>query len=198
MAMARPERPATPKGRARREQLLEAAMTAFAAQGFRGVAVDTIAAEVGISQAGLLHYFPSKAALLIETLEHFQQLSRARATLNPLGSGSFASHLVVVARQHEIDPRFIRLLLVLAAESTNVDHPAHEWFVRRYKDTRESFERQLAADQGAKLLRADVNVATLAPLAIAMMDGLEVQFLLSGGVSKIAQPLDAFLSTFYR
>jgi AcrR family transcriptional regulator len=56
------------KGRARREDILEAANHAFAARGYRGASLANIAESVGLSQPGLLHHLPSKEDLLWEVL----------------------------------------------------------------------------------------------------------------------------------
>src|ERR1700754_2023064 len=196
--MARTPGATTAKGRARREQVLDAAMRGFASQGYRGASIAAIAEEVGLSEPGLLHYFSSKAALLLATLEFFQRRARDEALRLSGGSGGFADVLLALAAHHEKEPGFIRLLLVLGAESTDPDHPAHDWFVERYETVRETFERQFAADQGAHLLRPEVDTAQLASLAVAAMDGLELQFLLSRGQLGIVTPLAAFLRPFYR
>src|SRR4051812_19305266 len=56
------------KGRERREAILHAANEVFAAQGFHKAALSTIAKQVGLSEPGLLHHFPSKEHLLLELL----------------------------------------------------------------------------------------------------------------------------------
>src|ERR1700749_2382109 len=57
------------RGRARRERVLAAAADAFAAEGFRGSSTANIGADVGISDAGVLHHFGTKQRLLFEVLE---------------------------------------------------------------------------------------------------------------------------------
>ncbi len=69
----------TARGRARRDQLLDVALEAFAAKGYRGTSVGAIAERVGMSEPGLLHHFPTKVALLQATLEHHQTRSRVQA-----------------------------------------------------------------------------------------------------------------------
>ena len=63
----------TPRGRARRQDLIEAALQAFAADGYRGASVAAIAKQCGLSEPGLLHHFPSKTALLMATLETYER-----------------------------------------------------------------------------------------------------------------------------
>ncbi len=55
--------PRTRIQRAKNEVILEAALTVFAREGFRGATLDRIAAEAGLSKPNLLYYFPSKDAI---------------------------------------------------------------------------------------------------------------------------------------
>ena len=57
------------RGEQRRREILRTAVEVFGEQGFRGSSLREIAARVGISEAGLLHHFGSKAALLTATIE---------------------------------------------------------------------------------------------------------------------------------
>lgn len=65
------------KGRARRREILLAALNAFAEQGFRATSMREIAEMVGLSQAGLLHHFSSKNELLEEVLRLRDEEQRA-------------------------------------------------------------------------------------------------------------------------
>ncbi len=163
----------TARGRARRDQLLDVALDAFAAKGYRGTSVGAIAERVGMSEPGLLHHFPTKVALLQATLEHHQTRSRAQA-YTPAGgrTPSFPERLERLATGHEADSGFVRLLLVIAAES-------------------------IAADQGSGMLALDIDVSALARLLVAALDGLEFQFLLSCGELDIVTPLRHALELFY-
>jgi len=65
---------ARPKGDAsftaeRKVLILQAAFEVFSNLGFRGGSLAKIAELVGISEAGILHHFKSKDALLIAVLE---------------------------------------------------------------------------------------------------------------------------------
>src|SRR3982751_4591907 len=56
------------KGVAKREEILERALDVIAREGYRGASVKELADAVGLSQAGLLHYFDSKEELFAEIL----------------------------------------------------------------------------------------------------------------------------------
>ncbi|MDU8910798.1 TetR family transcriptional regulator C-terminal domain-containing protein [Aestuariicoccus sp. MJ-SS9] len=60
--------PRTRIQRRKREAILEAGLTVFSQEGFRGATLDRIAAEAGLSKPNLLYYFPSKEAIHTELL----------------------------------------------------------------------------------------------------------------------------------
>ena len=47
----------------RERQILDAALTVFAAQGYSGTTMDAVAAEAGVTKPTLYSYFPSKESL---------------------------------------------------------------------------------------------------------------------------------------
>jgi AcrR family transcriptional regulator len=62
----------------RRETVLEAAMTDFAARGFDGTSTEDIARRAGISQPYLFRLFPTKKALFLALVQRcFQRVSDA-------------------------------------------------------------------------------------------------------------------------
>ena len=52
------------KSRARRQEIIDAAVEVFATVGYHKGSLRDVADRVGMSQAGLLHHFPSKEHLL--------------------------------------------------------------------------------------------------------------------------------------
>ena len=65
--MTRPSR--TDHGKRTRAAILATAAALFAENGYRGTPLATIAAAVDLTQQGVLHYFPSKEALLLALLD---------------------------------------------------------------------------------------------------------------------------------
>lgn len=185
--------PKTARGRARREQLLTVALAAFAAQGFRGASLADIADEVGLSDAGLLHHFPSKEHLLLEVLQAHENHQVEHADEIARRGGGLRDVLLDIARIHERDPAYIRLFTVVAAEAVDAEHPAHEWFVERYDRTRDNFRDRVTQAQQDGAIRADLDPDQIARLLIAVLDGLELQYLLTPTNAAISSPLATLL-----
>jgi len=166
------------KGRERRDAILAAANDVFAAQGFHGASLATIATRVGLSEPGLLHHFPSKEHLFLEllTLRHDHDTERvARALADHEG---FLDALHGLCRENQGTAGLVRLFTILVGESVDADHPAHDWMVERYRGLRERFVARIEAEQRAGRVASGVDARTLAPQLIAMFDGLQLQWLL--------------------
>lgn len=182
----------TTQGRARREQLLGAALTAFAARGYRGASLASIASDVRISQPGLLHHFPSKEHLLVRVLEYHEDRNTERIKA-AIANASLADGLLDLARHHEANPEFIRLFVVVAAESVDPEHPAHDWFVERYRRIRALLRAQIAEEQRLGRMTKAIDPDTITQLVMSLLDGLELQHLLDSDEVQIAAPLSALL-----
>jgi AcrR family transcriptional regulator len=181
------------KGRERREAILHAANEVFAAQGFHKAALSTIAMRVGLSEPGLLHHFPSKEHLLLEllALRHEHDAERvARALSNHEG---FLDALLGLCRENQDTAGLVRLFTILAAESVDDDHPAHDWMVERYRTLRERFATRIEREQRAGRIDATLDARRLAPQLIAMFDGLQVQWLLDPDEVDMAAVFEDFL-----
>ncbi|MDA0183327.1 TetR/AcrR family transcriptional regulator [Solirubrobacter phytolaccae] len=185
------------KGQARRAQVVDIALHRFAAHGYRGVSLATIAQEAGISEAGLIHHYPTKPALLLAVLDHYEAgsielMKAARET----SDGSFTGAWLALAASHEADPTYIRLFTVLAAESVAPEHPAHVWFVERYERVRGRITEAFAADQAAGRIRPELSPELCARQLVAMFDGIQLQYLLAGGALDLVTPLRELLDSF--
>ncbi|GAA4167113.1 TetR/AcrR family transcriptional regulator [Gryllotalpicola koreensis] len=169
-------------GRARREQILDAAMALFGEVGYRSASLREIAARSGISHPGLLHHFPTKEALLLATLERRDEIDASG--MNEDGDGDdgvgLLRRLVALVELNSRRRGVVELYAALSAEATSADHPAHEYFLERYRRTIAAVSRAfaLAREQGA--LRPGVDPALAGAQLVALMDGLQLQWLLDG------------------
>ena len=191
--MAGPKRGSTTEqGRTRREQILDVAMDAFARRGYRGASMAQIAESVGITQPGLLHHFPSKQQLLLGIFEHYESrnLAKFQAVME---DRSFGDGLREVARQHEEDPSFIRFFTTLTAEALDSEHPAHDWFIERYRGVRGHWSESIRREQAAGRLKEGLDPELLADVLIAVFDGLELQHLREPDAVRILPGVELFL-----
>jgi len=122
--------------RARREQLLETALTLVSEHGVAGASLRKLAAELGISQPSLYHYFPSKDALVSAVVEYCADKMLASALDLPPPQRKediprFAMRAVVDLWSTERHPRFVRFMFVVALESK-----ANRAFIQRVFEER--------------------------------------------------------------
>jgi AcrR family transcriptional regulator len=165
------------KSARQRERIIATALEYFGQQGYHGTSMREIARETGLSQAGLLHHFPSKADLLIAVLGSRDTLTGATAraaaerTADPLAS------LVAVVEENASQRELVRMFVVVSAEATDEHHPAHAYFQRRAHHVIELMRSclQQAVDQG--LTRGDLDIDLAARQCQALMYGLQVQWL---------------------
>lgn len=164
------------KSAARRAEILEAAQQVFGHSGWRSGSLREVAAAAGISQAGLLHHFPSKGALLIALLEWRDELAQKFLAGRP-GLETMAN-TVTVLDNNIVHRDAIEMFCVLSAEATDPEHPAHAFFVGRY--ARQSVQVTAAFEQMRESgqLRPGVDPAEVASLTISVMDGLHLRWLL--------------------
>lgn len=181
-----------------REAILDAALEVFAESGYRSGSIREVAQRVGMSEPGLLHHFPSKPELLAAVLDRRDQKSGdfvplADETL--LGLGTLRG-LVDLAAYSASTPGVVELSCVLSAEATAPDHPAHDYFVRRYEWTRTHISRAFEVIESQGRLMAGVSPGRATIATIAMMDGLQVQWLLNRDLMDMSAELRAFFQSF--
>ena len=166
----------------------------FGDAGFRGVSLADIAARVGISQPGLIHHFRSKEELLIAALERYDEGS-SRHMEEAFRDSSVVDAMLSLARHNMEYPQAVRLYTVESAESIEQDHPAHEFFLDRYVRVRGTVADRIRRDQAKGWLSAELDPVKVAAEMIAVMDGLQVQWLLDPSFD-MAAVLAGYLSRF--
>src|SRR5215469_9467560 len=97
-----------------RERIVAGARRHFFANGFRGVTMDDLAAELGMSKKTLYAHFPSKTALLEAViLVKFRDIEATLSRVTSECANDFAGalrELLAAIQQHtgEIQPSFLR------------------------------------------------------------------------------------------
>jgi AcrR family transcriptional regulator len=168
----------SPRGDASRKAILDSATRLFSAGGFNNVSIADIAADVGMTQAGMLHHFPSKADLLLAVLVQRQaHNSEAMRAERARGLDHLTTFLHTL-RNNDRSPGMVQLMALLSAESIAVDHPAHDWFTQWYRQIVETAEAGVAELIDPAALPEGVTAETIASWLIALGDGLRIQWLL--------------------
>lgn len=189
------------KGRAKRQEIIETATRAFGESGFDQTSMVEIAARCSLSRAGLLHHFSTKESILEAVLAWRDDEDRARfvdadpsQAPKPSGAGPadglrILRGMVDLAAHNASTPGLIRLYATLSAEATSAEHPAHDYFVARYDRIRRGTRRALEQARDAGHLREGLDVGDLTITFTALMDGLQVQWLLDPGSVDMAEQL---------
>ncbi|OLT10075.1 hypothetical protein BJF79_04940 [Actinomadura sp. CNU-125] len=113
-----------PKGAARRAEILAAALDAYAASDRQGPRLRDIAAAVGLTEAGVLHYFDSKDHLFVAILEARDRSAAERHDLN--SEDGIWDYLEETMRT----PGLTKLFLDMSAAASDPAHPAHAFMER--------------------------------------------------------------------
>jgi AcrR family transcriptional regulator len=153
----------------RRRTILATALEVFAESGFRGASIREIASRVGMTDTGVLHHFGGKGKLLLEVVKQKED-EDAGALRDP--------YLRDLVAKNGTRSGTVRLFTTLSAESTDPEHPAHEHFVNRYAAVRDHVTERLTRDSAEGRIPATVDPAMAARIMLAVMDGLQIQWLL--------------------
>lgn len=160
----------------RRADIVDAAMSVFAARGYHGGSLRDIARELDLSLTSLVHHFPSKSDLLEAVLEHAdKQADWVEESLRDVGVKGTVLRLWEFNSGH---PQLLRLLAIVAAEASAPDHPAHAWFVHRYHRVVTGLARAVEYDRAQGRIQGDTDPLDVARALTAGWDGLQLQWLL--------------------
>jgi AcrR family transcriptional regulator len=188
--MSAPKR--TPKARPetleRRREILRAAMTTFGSKGYKNGPLTEIAEQVDMTHAGILHHFGSKDQLLLEVLKYRDSSDVEDFAGQRIPDGiELFRHLIRTAFTNEQRPGIVQAYAVLSAESVTDEHPAREYFQDRYttlrREIREAFDR-ICTERG---IEEPATVDRAAAAILAVMDGLQVQWLLDPANVELAE-----------
>ena len=195
---ARPARRSYAKSAAIRQRVLDACTLAFGQSGFYGATMKDIAARAGMSHTGLLYHFPTKESLLLAVLDHRDERSTAvwQAALDRLGETPENTVRAMLAPviANELEPGLAELHASLSAEATTPGHPANGYFQNRYRTFRAYFETRFEEMAASGQLVTTMTPRALAFTFVAILDGLEVQWLYEQSHFRMEAIIEEFLS----
>ncbi|MFI7067458.1 TetR/AcrR family transcriptional regulator [Kribbella sp. NPDC050124] len=165
------------KSARRRVEIVESATSVFSARGYRGGSLREIAKQFGMSLTAVVHHFPSKSELLVAVLENADS-AHAESFQDDSQDEGVAHAVLQYVRRNLDRPEMLRLLALMAAESSASDHPAHEWFRRRYELTIDMLTTAIDRDQQAGRITNPRDPHGIAESLVALWDGLQLQWLI--------------------
>lgn len=180
-----------PKGDAKREEILERSLTVIAEQGFSGTSVKALAEAVGLSKAGLMHYFESKDELFTEIIRKRDEVDNARFVD---GSESFEQMIVAyvdLIRHNAEVPGLVELFSYLSVQAADPAHPAHEYFSQRSANLRAMMTDATKHWQKTGRIRPDLDPEDAARIIQAVTDGMQLQWMVDQEVdmAKVVETL---------
>lgn len=121
----------------RLEQIVLAAVKIINARGYNGMSLQAVADEVGITQAGVLHYVGNKQGLLMEVIQHYYKRSSSTQdylTLFAPGGAlegqkpKIPEYLRLIVAENANQPELVMLFQTLNTEAMSPESPMHEYF----------------------------------------------------------------------
>lgn len=165
------------KGRAKQAEIIGQAVALFGEVGYRGASLRELAARCGLTHPGLLYHFPTKQALLLAVLADRDRVDGELLLADGVvGLARLRRVVDVVARNAERRV-IVEMFSALSAEATSTEHPAHGYFVERYRRALATTVADYEHAAAAGVLRPGTDPAEAGRQLIALMDGLQVQWL---------------------
>jgi AcrR family transcriptional regulator len=160
-----------------RRLLVENAIRVFGEHGYRGGSLRMIAESVGAPASQIVNHFGSKDGLLTAVLDHWDSQQVPESDSQGL---AYVEMLRVRMAYSRDNPSWVEFFLTLGSEATAADHPAHEYFVRRYAHIADRLQEEIlrAASLGEIAPIEPAAARVEAQRLSAMMDGLQLQWLL--------------------
>jgi AcrR family transcriptional regulator len=182
------------RGRARRQAIVEAAVSLFATHGFRGTSVAAVAEQAGVTDAGVLYHFGTKDELLLAVLAHHDHRYEEvlRATMAPGGLAALEG-LKDWGVEMESQRDLQALYVLLSAEHMRDDSPTHCYFEERYARVLHLFTRLFAQAARRGELREDLDAPDEASALLALLEGLRLQWFFTDGQISIAAGIERYV-----
>lgn len=183
-----------------REGILTACIDSFGEVGFYGTTMKDVAKRSGISHSGLLHHFARKEDLLLALLE--LRAARSAELLNDAGVRDPGSDPLGVLRgmmrvvaENELQPGLMELHCVIMGEATSPHHPAHDYYAQRSRYIRSYYARAFQALRNDGALDSEIDADTLGVMALALINGVQAQWLLDRNSVRVETVISEFLSS---
>jgi AcrR family transcriptional regulator len=161
---------------ARPQELLDAALTVFAAKGYRNTKLDEIAEAAGVTKGTIYHYFSTKEELLLRAIEHYHDRAFGRLSDIQRATDASAAERVrsfVMEGFGSGDPARRRIHALLQGIGADAPAVRREWLKSGPRRGWRLLTKIIEEGQAAGEFRADADAEVAARLLVS---GLMLQF----------------------
>lgn len=182
------------KGERTKRRIAMKALELFSERGFNGASLRDIAASAGITHAGLLHHFDSKDQVLLFALQLWDRAERVSFDSDEDSAVTSFVKLISLMDLNSREPERIGVYIRISSDAVDTAHPAYQYFSRRYDYVVAHLESRFA-----QFMREHPDVPlkeppVLASELVALMDGLQMQWLLAKEKFDLAGRIHTYLS----
>jgi len=162
------------------DDILAAAVEMFGTRGLHATSIAAIAGRVGLTDAGLLHHFPTRDALVDATLRHGAavQTDRMSELVAPGGLAAIRA-MRAWGEVMAATPELTAFHTLVTADAVLADSTVRDWAQRRYRAVRALASGAIREGIDRGEIRPDVDPEREASDLIAWLDGIRLQWLLS-------------------
>jgi AcrR family transcriptional regulator len=185
----------------RRVQILREASHLFGSRGFKGTTTRDIAAAVGITEAALYRYFPSKEAMYAAILDERAASSDLLEAIEPAARAGddravFAGIALTLLRSVEADPSILRLILYSALEGHELSQPFQERRILRLREFLASYIERRARDGAFRALDPVLTARAFMSMLVGQLIGRHVFGQREPAVQSPEEVAETFVSIF--
>lgn len=176
--------------------ILAAALDEIRHGGYRKESFARIAAAAGITAAELRRRYPDDACLLVDALRLRDDRGIDLLPDSARDGRAMLQAFIDITRYNAETPGAVEVFATLSAAATAPDHPAHEYFRERYAWQREILIDALRELEEEGELKRSADPEAIAAQTIALLDGLQVQWLLDRGAIDLEKLVRNFLNQY--
>ncbi|MDN4472274.1 TetR family transcriptional regulator C-terminal domain-containing protein [Demequina zhanjiangensis] len=176
--------------------LLDAVLEEASVNAIGPDSIAAVAARARMSEKEIHELYPDHRVLLVEALQRRDELGAAHLAEGPRDGRTLLLAFLETARANTAAPGAVELFATLSAAATSADHPGHEYFRTRYQALRHLLVDALRELEEEGELEHGADPQGIATQAIALLDGLQVQWLLDRGALDMPSLVRSFFNAW--
>lgn len=177
-------------------RVLDSALDVIRRDGYHAGSYAQVAAAAGLTPPELEALYPDERVLLVDAMRYRDSLGARTLPDAAVDGRGLLQGFIDIVRYNVDAPGTVELFTMLAAASTAPDHPGHDYFRDRYAWLRGMLVDALRELEQEGELRRRADPATIAAQAIALLDGIQVQWLLDRSAVDMEGLIRGFLDQY--